>query len=536
MELKGNKELKKLTERRHPGYASQADHWSFLESTYFGGRAWFSKHIFKYFKEGEGEFKARIERAYRFNHTREVVDLVNKYMFRVKPDRNQDAPEGLKKFWLKATKSGLDINELMRSASTKSSVFGRPWMVIDSSLQFEEGGVRTKADDNLEPSNVYAYIISPLNVLDMSYDDRGELNWILLREEFRDDADPFSDDGFVDFRYRLWTKTHWHLITHTNKKRTTFKSESQLHDLGEVPVVPLDNQITDDMYDSPALIADIAYLDRACANYASNLDAIIQDQTFSQLALPAQSVIPGGGSTSIDDDEGDDAEQKRMLDVGTKRIFTYDSEAGQPMYLSPDPRQAQLILEAVQQIINEIYHSVGLAGERTKADNSKGIDNSSGIAKGKDFERVNALLSSKADSLELAENRIARIVCKWTGDKHPEADLVSYSDDFDVRALNDEFYIAMQLSLIDTPHEVRKEHMIKILDKLFPYIGKAEKEKLEQSIENWEFTRDSGQSDSQSSVKSKVTEEAKRDREAAGEKQSSTKGIVESSKQSALTE
>src|SRR5690554_2811612 len=76
------KQINALVQREHPEYASMKDHWSFLESTYGGGRAWFDKHIFKYFKEGDDEFKARVIRAYRFNHTREVVDLINKYLFR----------------------------------------------------------------------------------------------------------------------------------------------------------------------------------------------------------------------------------------------------------------------------------------------------------------------------------------------------------------------------------------------------------------------------------------------------------------------
>ncbi|MCP6576658.1 hypothetical protein NL496_28590, partial [Klebsiella pneumoniae] len=79
-------------------------------------------------------------------------------------------------------------------------------------------------------------------------------------------------------------------------------------------------------YFSPSLIDDIAYLDRAVANYLSNLDAIIQDQTFSQLAIPVQSLLPG------------DENHAKVMEMGTKRVFTYDSESGnQPFYLSPDP-------------------------------------------------------------------------------------------------------------------------------------------------------------------------------------------------------
>ncbi|EIX4100789.1 hypothetical protein MJ664_004235, partial [Cronobacter sakazakii] len=77
-----DKQIKDLVERRHPEYLKKKEHWDFLASTYAGGRAWFTDNIFRYFKEGDQEFKERLERAYRFNHTREVVNLINKYLFK----------------------------------------------------------------------------------------------------------------------------------------------------------------------------------------------------------------------------------------------------------------------------------------------------------------------------------------------------------------------------------------------------------------------------------------------------------------------
>ncbi|MFW8079958.1 hypothetical protein ACOIFA_31015, partial [Klebsiella pneumoniae] len=91
-----------------------------------------------------------------------------------------------------------------------------------------------------------------------------------------------------------------------------------------------------------------------------------------------------------------------------------DSESGnQPFYLSPDPKQAQMIITTIQTVINEIYHSVGVAGERTKQDNAKGIDNSSGAAKLYDFQRVNSLLITKAERLERAERQMMFLAAKW---------------------------------------------------------------------------------------------------------------------------
>jgi hypothetical protein len=236
---------------------------------------------------------------------------------------------------------------------------------------------------------------------------------------------------------------------------------------------PLASIISDEVYSSQSMIDDIAYLDRAVANYLSNLDAIIQDQTFSQLAMPAQGVLPG-----------EDAYTK-LLDMGTKRIFLYDGESNSaPFYLSPDVKQAELILSVINKVINEIYHTVGLAGERTKDDNAQGIDNSSGVAKLVDFERVNALLTSKADSLELVENKIASIVAAWAGEKVKD-DLVSYPDTFDVRGLYEEFDISTRLMLVDAPKSVRQEQMKSVLDKLFPQLAADLRKKMENEIKNW---------------------------------------------------
>lgn len=471
--------LKNLINRRHPLYESLFAHWAFMESTYEGGREWFDRNIFRYLKEGDREFQDRLKRAYRFNHTREVVDLINKYLFKQHIDRNEDdVPDSVKRFWKKATKGGLTINDFSRQISKKTSLFGRIGIVIDSSrVTADENAPLTKREEKEYDLGAYAYIVTPSQMLDYSFDEHGELNWILIYEAARDDDDPFTSSGKVIDRYRLWTRTTWHLyeVTALRGRKQIAEIDHGKHDLGIVPVVLADNIIGDDEYTAPALIDDIAYLDRAVANYLSNLDAIIQDQTFSQLVLPAQSLTPG------------DNMEKKLLEMGTQRIFTYNAEGGAaPTYISPDVKQADLIIQVVTKIIGEIYHTVGLAGERTKQDNAVGIDNSSGVAKAYDFERVNALLAAKADSLEAIEEKMIRIVAKWHGESIPDdKDFVSYPDNFDTRNLYDEFDISARLMLIDAPEMVRREQMVAIVDKLFPQLKEDLKKKMLADLKNW---------------------------------------------------
>ena len=471
--------LRALIERRHPLYASLSKHWSFMEQTYDGGRDWFEANIFRYIKEGDIEFKGRLNRAYRFNHTREVVDLINKYLFKQHIARSEDVPESVKRFWAKSTKSGLTINDFARQISKKTSLFGRVGIVIDTNKV--DGDVVSKEDEKRENLGAYAYIVSPNQMLDYSFDEEGELNWILIYEQGRDDENPFDSSGKVIHRFRLWTRNDWTLFeveystAGRNTKATVTQKDQGAHDLGEVPVILADNIIGDEEYSAPALIDDIAYLDRAVANYLSNLDAIIQDQTFSQLAMPAQGILPG------------EEAHTKLIEMGTKRIFTFNGEGGaQPFYLSPDVKQADLIIQVVTKIIGEIYHTVGLAGERTKQDNAVGIDNSSGVAKAYDFERVNALLAAKADSLEAIEKKIVRLVAKWHDEDVEDADtLISYPDNFDTRGLYDEFDISARLMLIDAPDTVRREQVKSIIEKLFPQLKTDLKTKMLAELKDW---------------------------------------------------
>lgn len=479
-------QLRSFYDRRHPDYARSIGHWRFLEQTYQGGRAWFEANIFRYLKEGDKEFNDRLARAYRFNHTREVVELVTKYLFKGQITRDtENAPEPVREFWKSATLQNMRIDQLMRSAGNSSSVKGRVAIVVDTNVR--EGAISV-AEAKAAKRKIYAYPVDAADLLDYAYDEEGDggLLWVKVREYFRDDSDPLNGTGEVTTRVRLWTRTTWTLFeeqeettkdTRGRKKVATkiVVLQEGTHELNRVPIVFLDHIITDNPYRTPGLIDEIAYLDRAVANYLSNLDAIIQDQTFSQLAMPAQNLLPG--------DDG----YNKLLEMGTKRIFTFDAGlgSGRPEYISPDPKQASVILTVINKIISEIYHTIGLAGERTKEDNAVGIDNSSGVAKAYDFERVNSLLTSKGQSCEKVENEVVELVCLWAGVDAPKDKLVKYPETYDVMRLMDDLAVAEQLATIQAPAEVRREQLRILVNKLFPRLKADIRTKMEKDIDKW---------------------------------------------------
>lgn len=485
-----SKALKKLVERRHPDFAAREEHWGFLQDTYRSSKDWFVKNIFRFSREGDDTHAGRVERAFRFNHTREVVDLVNKYLFKVAPKRKEVSEKHLQDFRVRATLSGLTLNEFEQEASRKSSMFGRVYCVLDNNLPptakkmsvaaMRRAGVR-----------LYAYLVDPIHFLDCGFDKEGQLNWALIREMDRDDDDPFTSTGDIRDRYRLWTRTHCYLYELDGER--VDEIDVRHHNLGVVPVIKCDHIESDAKYSVPSLIEDIAYLDRAVANYLSNLDQIINDQTFSQLVMPVQSMLNGASAAAATDASDPDAARLRqeLVKMGTAQVMLYDGESGSgPAYIGPDPRQATLIITAIKQVVNEIYHSVGLAGERTKQDNAAGIDNSSGVAKAFDFERVNALLAMKAKAMEIFSNRLETLVQIYHGASlsmaDPQEKSVLYSTSFDVLSLRDELAIAQELSLLSAPMELRKRQMKSLTGKLWPMQTEKDANDIASAIDSWQ--------------------------------------------------
>ncbi len=125
--------------------------------------------------------------------TPEVVNLINKYLFKEDIHRNvEEAPEPIQKFWKRATRQNVSIDGFMSALDLQSSIYGRVWVVVDSTMDSDAESV---ADEKKKDVRAYAYWISPQQMLDMAWDDDGNLIWALIVEVARDDQDPFTSSG-----------------------------------------------------------------------------------------------------------------------------------------------------------------------------------------------------------------------------------------------------------------------------------------------------------------------------------------------------
>jgi len=465
----------RLINRTHPEYNSLVTKWEFWQQSYLGGQGYIESNLFKYYKEGDEEFNARVERAYRENHSKRVVDIINSYLFKVPAARNAKTKnENFDRFQKNVDGRGRSINRFMKNASLWSSVMGRVYIMVDK-MKLADGEQTGTAADNLK-APPYAYVVFPRDVMDIAFDGNGRVKWTIIRETYREDDDPFDAAESTCECYRLWTQEEWVLFDDKGEE-----TGRDAHGLGIVPMIIVDNEEGATQYEGQGLIADISYLDRAIFNNWSRLDTIVCDQTFSQLIFPIEGLPI---QNVADDNELID----QFLQLSTKRALLFSSACGvKPEYISPDASQADFILKMIERQIRQLYASISLAGETGEE-----VKAESGVAKAYDFDKMNTLLAGKGDNLEEAELELAMVAGRWL-DTEIEYE-VDYPDEFDVRSLAEEISIAQELALIDVSETFKKEIDKIIVKKALPKLPKKIVDRIFDEIDKkgFEDSRDRG--------------------------------------------
>jgi len=457
----------KITTARHPRYSFWEPKWTFFLGSYLGGEEFVSANLFKYFKEGDEEYAARQKRAYRENHSKRVVDLINSYLFKEPPTRKTENAK-IQEFIDNFDGKGRSATRCMKIASQWASAAGRIYLVVDKKPIPDDQKTDTQAD-NLK-GTPYVYPVFPQDVLDIAFTEEGNVKWAIIREKYRDDDDPRTADSIIRERYRLWEVGKWTLYSDEGVETQTGETG-----LDCVPIVIVDNE-EHDVYGGQSLISDIAYLDRAIFNNWSRLDTIVNDQTFSQLIFP----VEGLNADVLSDPDL----REQFLTLATNRVILYSAAAqATPQFISPDASQAQFILSMIAKQTEQLYASLGLQAETATIVKAA----ESGVSKAYDFDKLNKLLASKASNLDQAEEQIFDIARQWFGGGGGDVE-IEYPTEFDVKGLVDEIDIAERMALLDISRtlmaEINKNIAAKALPKADQETIDAVNEEIEQKAKD----------------------------------------------------
>lgn len=461
-----DKKVITINERTHPLYSNYLEEWDFYIQSAQGGKEYCNNedNLFTHRLEDQaGDYNDRQERVYYLNFCNLVCAIYADYIFKEKIRR---PPDGILDAFRKDVDGrGTDITTFMNLVSYLSSVYGQVHIIVDS----------PKAEDlniplhfykaNKEQFDPYAVIVAPQDLRDWSVDDLGNLNWVLIRNRGYEDTDP-KKDREDDTTYRLIARDYWATFDVEGKEL-----ERKDHELGEVYMVTCYNNDSNIDLIGESLITDISRINRIIYNWCSNIDEMIERQTFSQLVMP--------------DDPQSDLDPKAegsgsLRKLSTASIFTFPKDSGQPpQFISPDRQQIDIIWKMIQNHRDLIYE---LAGLGTVGSSSKFLSQRSGISQAYQFLSINSSLAKKAVRLERAENEINRLVLHWKGKEDLE-EKVEYPAEFDVLTLTETMESTFQIAAQNFSETLNIELLKALARKAAPVLPEETITKIYEEIE-----------------------------------------------------
>jgi hypothetical protein len=426
--------------------------WRYYQDSYFGGNEFREgTYLVPYVLESGQDYADRIKNTPLDNHCKSIVDTYNSFLFRTPAKRNYGSitnDPALEAFFNDADLDGRNFNAFMRDVSTYSSIYGHVWVMVDKPAT----NVGTRADELQQEIRPYVTMYTPENVIDWDYER--QTNGLYTLKYFKV-LENITDTGGT---YREYYPDIIRLVEKKQATEETRIIEEYPNPLGTIPVVPIYSQRSHHRGVGISDLADIADMQRGIFNELSELEQVIRLSNHPSLVKTPETQAAAGAGAVI--------EMEPNIDPGLR-----------PYLLQPSGANIDSILKSIEEKVNSINRMANMGGVRQTQTQAM-----SGIALQTEFQLLNARLSQKADNLELGEEHIWRLWCKWQN-KVWDGE-VKYPDSFNIHDK------ANTISLIKTAKETNPTNP-KLLSEIDKELARAMiddedtlNEILESQVEN----------------------------------------------------
>jgi hypothetical protein len=388
-------------------YNDYKDRWQYLLESYIGGEEYRDgNHLTRYQLETQQEYYARCRATYLENHCASVVQVYNSFLFREEPERElaqlSDTFEA-QAFLRDADLDGRSLNAFMKDVATWSSVFGHCWIIMAK----PNIGALTLAEEQAQGVRPYVSLMNPLTVLDWTWtrmpSGRYELTYFKYLEEINDSVRTVKE----------WTPETIRTRTVNIQDRTIDVDIIDINGLGRIPAVIVYNTRSTVRGIGISDITDIADAQRAIYNCNSEIEQSIRiDSHPSLVKTPETQAGIGAGSV---------IHMPENMDPGLK-----------PYILEYNGASVSSILANIEHTIQAIDKMANTGSVRATESRTM-----SGVAMQTEFQLLNARLSEKADSMELAEEQMWTLFAQYQGTNWMGS--IEYPGSFNIRDEEREF-------------------------------------------------------------------------------------------------
>jgi len=382
-------------------YNRNRERWIFLLNSFIGGDEYRrAGYLTKYQLETGADYKLRCDTTPLDNHCSSTVGIYLSFLFRENPDRDFKDWEGfedVEAFLEDADLDGRSLDHFMKDMAMWSLVFGHSWCIMTK----PDVGAETAADEDIMGARPYVNLLSPLSVLDWTWERQPTGRYKLVYFKY---IEEILDKVTV---VKVWTPETietWHL---EDDKKEAQLMETVPNGLGMIPAILNYAKRSAVRGQGVSLINDIADIQRMIYNLTSEIEQGHRLEGHPSLVVPQDAEYGSGAGSLV------------VLPVG--------SDPGlKPYYLQHSGANITTMHASIQKLveaIDRLAHTGGVRGIETKT--------LSGVAMEVEMSLLSARLAEAADNLELTEEQMWRLFGVyqgrvWSGE-------VEYPGNFNVR-------------------------------------------------------------------------------------------------------
>jgi len=241
-------ELNRHIEQEHPDYSARARMWRRYRDLYAGGEQ-FRLHAAEYLvrrqKEPREVYEERLLRVFYENYVGSIVDWYAATLMREEPvidltDGSAPSREFFGQFVQNCDQRGTTLTQFFRQQLTETLVCGKSYVVVDFPRVRGEAPARSRAEeDALGQSRAYLVSYTAEEVINWSYDDRGEMEWIVIRMSWLKQDGVKSLGWKKETRWIYYDREHYEIYEQDKEIELVERGRHAFAGIGRVPVYEL---------------------------------------------------------------------------------------------------------------------------------------------------------------------------------------------------------------------------------------------------------------------------------------------------------
>lgn len=400
----------------------------------------------------------RKARAFLINYAARICAKINQYVFSTEVKRdNADAA-----FLADATRTGMSLNDLMRTVSTTITSCRWCWLGIDRMSTVSNGKQRSQAEKEIIGDRIYWTYWHPTEVVDWCFGRDGQLLWLITEQEVYENEDLLAVPKKLVLR-TIWRRGEGTRIwVDREKDNAVIREEEFAISAKIVPFVLIGFPSKDAWW-----FDDVEMVQSSLLNLDSVHGESLFQSVYPQLVLPADLLASVQQALKCSGEEA--VEIVRGLNYP---LLEPQESNGQTRYIMPPADGMVQIPTEITRRRRELFDIVGLAMQ-----NPDTRQVASAEAKAWDHLDPEAVLKERAIMLEEAEEKAVAISRQL--DNTFQVYAPQYGKRFSVSDIAQDIQAIIGLNNLDLPFIGRQEVQkaaVQVLDKM---IGIPEKRKME---------------------------------------------------------